>query len=73
MNFANLLVVGGAAFFLLLIIVAAYALNQNVWEWCPKCRRYHSELGITPNRPRQGRISTVPVKCPVCRKANNEL
>lgn len=52
---------------LLACVCAAGWRNTNVWRWCPKCRRYHSELGITAKRPSKGVISTVPEKCNVCR------
>lgn len=53
----------------LCVIVAAFWVDATVWHWCPKCRRWHSRLGIL-NRgrvPFKGIITGEARKCEVCR------
>ena len=51
-----------------LFAIAVIQLNFETWHWCPKCRRYHSPLGILKQgqRPGNGIISGKSKRCGVC-------
>jgi hypothetical protein len=51
-----------------LFVLAIIQINFETWHWCPKCRRYHSPLGILKlgQRPRDGIISGKSKRCAVC-------
>ena len=49
------------------VISASQLLSCTVWHRCPKCRRYHSGLGISDTPPFKGHISTEQKVCEVCK------
>ena len=49
------------------IVCASHIISSITWFYCPKCRRYHSDLGITDRPPIKGKIHMKPKCCPDCR------